>query len=94
LQDLKRILTTVGVRAQIATSPAVNPPAPEEMKTLRKGLVLSFGNLPFAKEAASSDDVLQENHGNSAELHKNLDSDVNKRLAQVYEEQGNKLAEV
>lgn len=53
-----------------------------------------FSNLPFEQEEVTSVDVVQENHSTSTELQKNFDSDENKRVARVYEEQGNKLAEV
>lgn len=43
MQDLKRRLTAGSVRAQVATSPTVNPSAPEEKKTLRKGNVVITG---------------------------------------------------
>ncbi|KAI5664446.1 hypothetical protein M9H77_23769 [Catharanthus roseus] len=52
-----------------------------------------FSNLPFEQEEVTSVDVVQENHSTSTELQKNFDSDENKRVARVYEEQGNKLAE-
>ncbi|KAI5660819.1 hypothetical protein M9H77_20142 [Catharanthus roseus] len=42
-KDLKRRLTAGSVRAQVATSPTVNPSAPEEKKTLRKGNVVITG---------------------------------------------------
>lgn len=42
-KDLKRRLAVGSVRAQVATTPAVNPSAPEEKKTLRKGNVIITG---------------------------------------------------
>lgn len=59
-----------------------------------------LSNLPFEpeeeeEEEGSSNDVPPQNHSNTTELHERLDSDdENTRLAQIYEEQGNKLAEV
>lgn len=60
-----------------------------------------LSNLPFEPEEEEEEEGSSSNHdpvpnqSNATELHKKLDSDdENTRLAQFYEEQGNKLAEV